>query len=128
MNFKHVVAIVRPDVLTAPEGALRDLGIRGMTVIKVRGMGEHDGVDFLSRDHLSDYLKMEFYVEVPKADALIRTIMEVARSDLPGAGIVADKPVEWFSRVPKGDNTLPDVLASRGRTGGLHAASYGMGP
>lgn len=117
MDFKHVVAILRPDVLIKLEGALRDLRIRGMTVIEVRGMGEHDGVDFLSRDHLTDYLKMEIYVEVAKADDLIRTIMEIARSDLPGAGIVAVEPVEWFSHIPKADDVLPDT--SVGETGAV---------
>lgn len=108
MDFKHVIAIVRPEVLIELEGALRNLRIRGMTVIKVRGIGEHDGVDFLSRDHLSDYLKMEFYVEEAKTNDLVRTIMEIARSDLPGAGVVVVKPVERFAHIPKQDDPLPD--------------------
>jgi nitrogen regulatory protein PII len=94
---KYVIAIIRPDVLTELETKLYSLGIPGMTVTKVKGFGEY--IDFYSKNHLTEHLKVEIFVEESKVEELTGAIMEVAHSDIPGAGIVAVLPVDRFFHI-----------------------------
>ena len=106
MSLKYVVAIVRPDVLDALEGKLGSLHVRGMTATQVKGYGEY--MNFFSKNHLIEHLKIEFFVEESMADAITNAIMDAAHSDIPGAGIVAVMPVEKFFHIRTRSETLPD--------------------
>jgi nitrogen regulatory protein P-II 1 len=106
MSLKYIVAIIRPDVLDALEVKLVSLQVRGLTATKVRGVGEY--TDLLARDHLTDRIKVEIFVDATKAEVVTEAIMEVAHSDLPGAGIVAVMPVEKFFHVTTRSEVLPD--------------------
>jgi nitrogen regulatory protein PII len=97
MNVKYVIAIIRPDVLTELETKLYSLRIPGMTVTKVKGFGEY--IDFYSKNHLTEHLKVEIFVEESKVDELTSAIMDVAHSDIPGAGILAVLPVDQFFHI-----------------------------
>lgn len=106
MSLKYVVAIIRPDVLDALEAKLGSLHVRGLTVSKVQGFGEY--VDFLAKSHLTEHIKIEIFVEESKLEALTTAIMDIAHSDVPGAGIVAVMPVEKFLHVRTRSEALPD--------------------
>lgn len=106
MSFKYVVAIIRPDVLSALEVKLGSLHVRGMTVTKVNGFGGNP--DFFAKNHLTEHIKIEIFVEESKLDALTTAIMDSAHSDVPGAGVVAVMPVEKFLHVSTRSETLPD--------------------
>lgn len=106
MSLKYIVAIIRPDVLDALEAKLVGLQVRGLTVTKVTGYGEY--TDLLARDHLTDRFKVEIFVGASRAEAVTEAIMDVAHSDLPGAGIVAVMPVEKFFHVGTRSEVLPD--------------------
>ncbi|MEO6354288.1 MAG: P-II family nitrogen regulator [Burkholderiaceae bacterium] len=97
MSFKYVVAIIRPDVLSALEVKLGSLHVWGMTVTKVNGFGGY--TDYFSKNHLTEHIKIEIFVEESKLEVLTTAIMEIAHSDVPGAGIVAVMPVEKFLHV-----------------------------
>ncbi|RZI40331.1 P-II family nitrogen regulator [Herbaspirillum sp. HC18] len=107
MGLKYVVAIIRPDVLDALEAKLSMLHVRGLTVTKVQGFGEY--VDFLAKRHLTEHLKVEIFVEEPKVAELTNAIMDVAHSDLPGAGILAVLPVDKFFHIRTRSEVLPDL-------------------
>lgn len=107
MSLKYVVAVIRPDVLDALEAKLAGLQVRGLTVTKVRGFGEY--MDVLAKSHLTEHIKVEIFVEESKAEAIATAIMDVAHSDLPGAGIVAVMPVEKFFHVRTRSEVLPDA-------------------
>ena len=94
MNVKYVIAIIRPDALMALETKLGSLHVQGMTVTKVKGFGEY--TDFYSKNHLTEHLKVEIFVEESKVDELTNAILDVAHSDIPGAGILAVLPVDTF--------------------------------
>lgn len=94
MNLKYVVAIIRPDVLAALETELGRLHVRGLTVTKVAGFGEY--ADFFATNHLTEHLKVEIFSQASEAEAIVSAIRAIARSDVPGAGIVAVMPVEQF--------------------------------
>ena len=112
MPFKYIVAVVRPDTLDALEAAFHGLQVRGMTVSRVNGFGEY--IDLLARDHLTEHLKIEVFVEAGKADAVVSAILDAAHSDLPGAGIVAVLPVETFLHIRTRSATLPGKTLSAG--------------
>lgn len=52
MELALVVAVVHGFALEVAETNLRELGVRGITVTKVKGYGEH--ADFYARDWLVD--------------------------------------------------------------------------
>ena len=106
MSLKYVVAIIRPDVLDALEAKLGILHIRGLTVSKVKGFGEY--VDFLAKSHLTEHIKIEIFIEESKVEAVATAIMDIAHSDVPGAGIVAIMPVEKFFHIRTQSEALPD--------------------
>lgn len=107
MSLKYVIAIIRPDVLDALEAQLAHLHVRGMSVTKVKGFGEY--IDLLSKSRLTEHLKIEIFVDESMAEAVTNAIMDVAHSDVPGAGIVAVLPVEKFFHIRTRSETLPDT-------------------
>lgn len=106
MGFKYVVAIIRRSVLEALEAKLASLGVRGLTVSKVRGQGEY--MDVLAKDHLVGHIKIEIFVDETNAEAVADAILDVAHSDVPGAGVMAVMPVEKFLHIRTRSETLPE--------------------
>ena len=94
MNFKYVIAIVRPEVVAALETRLSAIGVGGVTLTKVKGFGRYK--NFFSRDWLSEHTKVEVFTEESKLDALLDVLQETAEVDAPGVGIVAVMPVDRF--------------------------------
>lgn len=105
MNFKYVVAIVRPDAVESIEARLHKSGFGGLTLTKVKGFGEYK--NFFTSDWLSDHVKIEIFVEEPRVQTLVDALLELSHSDIPGAGIVAVMPVEKFLHLRTGTETLP---------------------
>lgn len=105
MSLKYVVAVIRADVLDALEAKLGSLRVRGLTVSKVKGFGEY--VDFLAKSHLTEHIKVEIFVEESKAEGIANAIMDVAHSDVPGAGIVAIMSVDKFYHIRTRSEALP---------------------
>lgn len=106
MGYKYVIAVIRDDLLDALEAQLRRLRVRGLTVSKVKGYGEYK--DFFSISQLTQHMRVEIFVDESKAETVANAIMEVARSDVEGAGIVAVMPVEKFFHIRTRSETLPD--------------------
>lgn len=97
MNVKYVIAIIRPDALLTLEAKLGNLHIQGMTVTKVMGYGEY--TDYYSKNHLTEHLKVEIFVEESKVEVLTNVILDVAHSDVPGAGVLAVLAVDDFFHI-----------------------------
>jgi nitrogen regulatory protein P-II 1 len=107
MSLKYVVAFVRPKVLDALEEKLIGIGIRGLTVSRVKGLGEY--AEFHSRDWLSEHERVEIFTEESRVDAITRAIMDVAHTGERGDGIVAVMPVDSFYRIRIRAEAVPDV-------------------
>ncbi|OGB26673.1 MAG: transcriptional regulator [Burkholderiales bacterium RIFCSPLOWO2_02_FULL_57_36] len=105
MSLKYVVAIIRPDVLDALEARFESLQVPGMTVTKAKGFGKY--ANFFSKDHLTEHIKVEVFIEESRADTVIGAIRDVAHSDVPGAGIVAVLPVEQFFHLRTHSEVVP---------------------
>ncbi len=106
MNFKYVVAIVPLEAVESLERKLRDIGVGGVTLTKVKGFGEYK--NFFSRDLLSEQTKIEIFTEESKLETLLKALLETAISDVPGSGIAAVMPVEKFLHLRAGAEVLPD--------------------
>ncbi|MFM0732643.1 P-II family nitrogen regulator [Paraburkholderia sediminicola] len=97
MELKCVVAIVRLDVVEGLERKLGAIHIHGVTVTKVRGFGVHP--NYFADDWTTEHVKIEVFTQPENVDALVKTIMDIARVGAGGDGVVAVIPVEKFFRV-----------------------------
>jgi len=106
MGLSYVIAVVRGDALEAVEQSLISIGVRGLTVVKVKGLGRH--ANFFSRDWLSDEVKLEIVTDDNRVAAIRSAIMDAAHSGDPGDGIVSVLPVSSFHRIRTRAEALPE--------------------
>ena len=93
MDLMLVVAIIRSSSLEAAEKGLRQIGVRDITVTKVRTYAEH--ADFLSRDSLVDQVKIEVFARRDRAQHIASEIAAAANMEsTAGDGVVATLRVE----------------------------------
>ncbi|MEN7527569.1 P-II family nitrogen regulator (plasmid) [Cupriavidus basilensis] len=92
MSTKCVVAIVPSDLLEKLEQQFATVHVPGLTATRVKGYGEYK--NFFSSDLTSVHTKIEIFVEEESVQAIADAIFQVARSSVPGAGIVAVMPVD----------------------------------
>ena len=92
MNFVKIVAIIRPDVLTDVEKALRLANVPGVSISCVEGYGEYH--NFFRHDHMVQHIQVEVYISKKRATEIAEVIMESAHTGTDGDGIVAVIPVE----------------------------------
>lgn len=92
MEHALVIAIVRRSSLEAVEERLQSMGVRRITVSKVRGHGEY--ADFLSRDQLVEQVKIETFARREQAPAIAQAILETAAIASADDGLVALLPVQ----------------------------------
>lgn len=97
MDLKRVTAIVRTDVLEDVERRLRQLGVPGLTVSRVKGFGEY--ANFFTPDWTSACARIEIFTDAAQAQQIIDTIMQAAHTGTSGDGIVAVQPVDSLFRI-----------------------------
>lgn len=109
MVLKLVVAIIRTNALESVEERLRDMGVRGLTVIRAKGFGAHG---LSSHDWLVDQVKIEIYLEQDRAESIAQAILDTAHSGSRGDGIVAIHPVEKVYSVRTRREDAPNRIRS----------------
>ena len=92
MELALVVAIIRSLALEDAEKRLQEIGVRGITVTKVKGYGEH--ANFFTRDWMTDEVKIEVFAARDKVERIAAAILDAAHTGSPGDGIVAILPVD----------------------------------
>lgn len=92
MEFRKVVAIIRPDALEAVEKALQELAVPGISVCKVKGYGEY--ANFYTADWMQPHVRVEVFIDQGRAEEVATTIVDAAHTGLEGDGVVAVTPVE----------------------------------
>lgn len=90
MELALVVAIVGVASLEVAEKGLQEVGVRDITVTKVKGYGEY--ADFLSRDHLVERVKIEAFVPRHRAQLVANVMVKAAGAA--GEEFVAILPVD----------------------------------
>lgn len=97
MKLKKVTAIVRNEMLERVEQRLRDAGVEGISVTRVKGFGEY--ANFFSRDWLSEHARIEIYTEATEASRLVEIICRAGHTGTAGDGLVVVLPVDELHRI-----------------------------
>jgi nitrogen regulatory protein P-II 1 len=97
MEFKKIVAIVRSSVLEGVEERLRQLGVKGISVSRVKGFGEY--INYFKENRMVDHVRIDIFVEQSAVDGIVGAIIDSAHRGIPGDGIVAVQPVEKLYRI-----------------------------
>ncbi len=112
--MKKIEAIIKPFKLDEVKEALRDIGIKGMTITEVKGYGRQKGhkevyrgaeytVDFVSK------IKVEIIVDQSMVDQVIEKIIHAARTGKIGDGKIFVLPVEDVIRVRTGEKGIDAI-------------------
>jgi len=108
MELRKVVAIIRSRLLEDVEDRLKKIGIKGLTVTRVKGYGEDKAI--CAQDWLGTHARIEIYIEKSKAEKIANVIMEVAHTGGAGDGIICIIPVEKIFRVRTKSEIRPDEI------------------
>jgi nitrogen regulatory protein P-II 1 len=112
--MKKIEAVVRPHKMDDVREALLDAGIKGMTIIEVRGIGRQKGHTEMYRGseyHIGFLPKMKFEVVVPDTllDVALQTILKSAKTGEIGDGKIFVSTIDEVIRVrteESGDGAL----------------------
>ncbi len=97
MKLRKTIAIIRSRLLEDVEARLKKMGVKGLTVTRVKGYGEEKSI--WAQDWLGTHARIEIFAEEAKADEIASAIMEVAHTGGPGDGIISILPVEKIFRI-----------------------------
>jgi nitrogen regulatory protein P-II 1 len=106
--MKKIEAIVQPYKSDDVKGALKRIGVEGMTISEVRGHGRQKGHTEIYRgtEYVVDLLpkiKIELIVADARCDEIIATIAQAARTGKIGDGKVFVYDVAEVVRIRNGD-------------------------
>ncbi len=107
--MKKIEAIIQPFKLEPVKEALHSLSVQGMTVTEVKGFGRQKGIREVYRgmEYQVDFLpkvKIEIIAPDDKAQAIVETIMNVARTGRIGDGKIFVYPVAEVIRIRTGES------------------------
>ena len=97
MQFKLIMAFVKPSITDAVVDAMKKEGATGATIIPARGTGIHEAKIFfgLSLEDQTDIIV--FLVEEHVVENLMKVIQLAGKFDKPGTGIAFVLPVEHIA-------------------------------
>jgi nitrogen regulatory protein P-II 1 len=106
--FKKIEAIIREEKLNDVKEALNKIGIVGLNVIEIRGHGRQGGIILNGRSgsykvDLLPRIQINIVLSEHNVEKTIETIIEAARSDQIGDGIIFVYPVEDVIRIRTGE-------------------------
>jgi nitrogen regulatory protein P-II 1 len=106
--MKLITAIIKPGKFDEVKNALRDAGVKGMTVSEVSGVGRQGGHVEVYRGaefpiDLIQKVRLEILAENKDVDALIEVIVNTASTGSIGDGKVWTTAVENVVRVRTGE-------------------------
>ncbi|MBI4893107.1 MAG: P-II family nitrogen regulator [Acidobacteria bacterium] len=106
--MKKIEAIIQPFKLEDVKEALKGIGVDGMTITEVRGHGRQKGHKevYRGQEYQVDLLpkvKVELVVPAARAEEIVKTICEAARSGKIGDGKIFVLPVEEAIRIRNDD-------------------------
>ena len=97
MQFKLIMAFVKPNITDAVVDAMKEAGATGATIIPARGTGMHEAKSFfgLSIEDQTDIIV--FLVEEHVVENLMKVIHSAGKFDEPGTGIAFVLPIEHIA-------------------------------
>ena len=107
-KVKKVEAIIKPFKLEEVKEALSNVGIKGLTVIEVKGFGRQKGHKELYRgaEYEIEFLpkvKLEVIVPESELENVVEAIISSARTGRLGDGKVFVSPIEEVVRIRTGE-------------------------
>jgi len=107
--MKRVEAYIKPFKISDVQEALIKIGVQGMTLTEVKGFGRQKGHTELYRGseyHIDFIPKAKIEVAVPDAmvDAVVKAIMDAARTGKIGDGKIMVLPLERAWRIRTGES------------------------
>ncbi len=109
--MKKIEAIIKPFQLENVKDSLSKIGIKGMTVIEVKGFGRQRGHTELYRgnEYVVDLLpkvKLEILVDNEREEEVINTIIASAKTGKIGDGKIFVTNIEECIRIRTGETGL----------------------
>ena len=106
--MKKIEAIIQPFKLEPVKEALHGISVQGMTVTEVKGFGRQKGLREVYRgmEYQVDFLpkvKIEVIASDDKAQVIVETIMNAARTGRIGDGKIFVYPVAEVIRIRTGE-------------------------
>jgi len=97
MQFKLIIAFVKPSITDAVVDAMKEAGATGATIVPARGTGINEAKTFfgLSIEDQTDILV--FLVEEHAVENLMNVLQVAGKFDEPGTGIALVMPVEHIA-------------------------------
>ena len=108
MDLSAVIAIIRRGQLERVEKGLREIGVRGINVSKVKGYGEYH--NFFTADWMMESVRLEIFTRNERVDAILATILETGHTGSPGDGVVVVYPIERFANIRLRSDVTPDNI------------------
>ena len=107
--MKLVTAIIKPFKLDEVKGALKAVGVAGLTVDEVRGFGRQGGHSetYRGSEYTIDFVpkvRLEVVVDDADAAAVVTTILKAAQTGRIGDGKIWTVAVEDVARVRTGEH------------------------
>lgn len=127
--MKRIIAIVRPDRLSAVKEALFRVGVTGMTLSRVNGHGgEHRVIEHYRGSavllEFRDKVRIEMAVSEPFVQPTIDAILSAARTGAVGDGKIFVQPLERVIRIRTGEedvDALTPITADEVQARAAHA-------
>ena len=97
MQFKLIIAFVKPSITDSVVDAMKEAGATGATIVPASGTGIHEAKSFfgLSIEDQTDIII--FLVEEHVVENLMQVIQVAGKFDDPGTGIAFVIPVEHIA-------------------------------
>jgi nitrogen regulatory protein P-II 1 len=107
-RMKKIEAIIKPFKLEDVKDELNKIGVKGITVVEVKGFGRQKGHTELYRgaEYIVDFLpkiKLEIVIDEDLVDQVVEVIEETARTGKIGDGKIFVSPVEEVIRIRTGE-------------------------
>jgi nitrogen regulatory protein P-II 1 len=107
--MKKIEAIIQPFRLEPVKEALHAISVQGMTVTEVKGFGRQKGIREVYRgmEYQVDFLpkvKIEVIVSDDKAQQIVESIMNTARTGRIGDGKIFVYPIADVIRIRTGES------------------------
>ncbi len=93
--MKLVTGIVRTTSLERIVHALEHIGIKGMTISEIKGLGE----ELRLNNPYSIHDKIEIIVSDEKANAVVKAIIDCARTGLNGDGVISVAALDYAVKI-----------------------------
>lgn len=97
MQFKLIMALVKPSVTDVIVDSMKEAGATGATIIPARGTGIHEAKSFLGLSIEDQTDTILFLVEEHVVEKLMQTIQKAGKFDEPGTGIAIVIPIDHIA-------------------------------